>query len=76
MARSVSVGNSSLSSLGALILYYHDHVSWFEHLTDQRALGMSMRVERASLEQVGHLAFCVVYLHLHLKVSSCIYIII
>jgi hypothetical protein len=31
----------------------------FKYLTDQRALGMSMRVERASLEQVGYLGFCV-----------------
>ena len=59
MAKSVSAGNSSLGSLCASILYYHDHVLWFQHLTDQRALGMSMRVERSSLEQVGHLGFCV-----------------
>jgi hypothetical protein len=55
----LGLGNYTLGSLGASVLCYHDHVSWFKYLTDQRALGMSMRVERASLEQVGHLGFCV-----------------
>jgi hypothetical protein len=35
-------------------VYQQFHVFWFEHLIDQKALGMSMRVERASLGQVKY----------------------
>jgi len=42
------------------------------NMTDQRALGMSMRVERASLEQVVHLSLV---LDLQLKVSNFILVI-
>jgi hypothetical protein len=48
-------------------VYQQFHVFWFEHLTDQRALGMSMRVERASLEQVK-------YPSLSVDPSSCNYL--
>jgi len=46
---------------------YLDHINGKKH---QRALGMSMRVERASLEQVEYLSLCIRYLDLQLEISN------
>lgn len=53
-----------------MYLYFHLHVFQFKHLADQRALGMSMRVERASLEQVEHLSLCVSDLDLQFEIKN------
>jgi hypothetical protein len=47
-----------------LLSWIFNHVSDCFYNTDQRALGMSMRVERASLEQVHNLT--------HFHVATCI----
>jgi hypothetical protein len=58
MARSVSTCKLDFKFSWPVKPAYHQfHALFFEHLTDQRALGMSMRVERASLEQVKYLSF-------------------